>query len=146
MEVSAGKHESGLAIDLEGLDELEGEGGGLANGEGNSGDRRHDEAEGVIRIGGLQRGVCRGENACRGRGEKFEEPWATRRCWRERREGKSFEYLVFFWTVCGARLSNSSFPLRTATFVMAPTVAFVMAPTVAFFSLRGRKGVCVSGE
>ncbi|XP_047174592.1 uncharacterized protein LOC124842201 isoform X2 [Vigna umbellata] len=94
----------------------------------------------------LQRGVCRGENACRGRGEKFEEPWATRRCWRERREGKSFEYLVFFWTVCGARLSNSSFPLRTATFVMAPTVAFVMAPTVAFFSLRGRKGVCVSGE
>lgn len=52
MEVGAGKHESGLAIGLEGLGELYGGGGGLANGGGNSSGRRHGEAEGVIGIGG----------------------------------------------------------------------------------------------
>jgi len=52
MEVSAGKHESGLAIALEGLGEVDGGGGGLANGGGNSGGGRHGEAEGVIGIGG----------------------------------------------------------------------------------------------
>jgi len=52
MEVGAGKDESGLAIALEALGELDGGSGGLANGGGDSGGGGDGEAEGVIGIGG----------------------------------------------------------------------------------------------
>lgn len=52
MEVGAGKHQSALALVLELLGELDGGGGGFANGGGDCGGGRHGEAEGVIGMGG----------------------------------------------------------------------------------------------
>lgn len=52
VEVGAGKHESALAVLLEALGELDGGGGGLADGGGECGGGRDGEAEGVIGVGG----------------------------------------------------------------------------------------------